>query len=45
MSAFIEEKVLTVHHWTDRLFSFPMGTAANVSCSADCAIKLENASL
>jgi len=22
MSAFIEEKVLTVHHWTDRLFSF-----------------------
>lgn len=22
MSAFIEERVLTVHHWTDRLFSF-----------------------
>ena len=22
MSAFLEEKVLTVHHWTDRLFSF-----------------------
>jgi ferredoxin--NADP+ reductase len=22
MSAFFEEKVLTVHHWTDRLFSF-----------------------
>src|SRR6185295_12299095 len=22
MSAFIEEKVLSVHHWTDRLFSF-----------------------
>lgn len=22
MSAFIEEEVLTVHHWTDRLFSF-----------------------
>ena len=22
MSAFLEEKILTVHHWTDRLFSF-----------------------
>ena len=22
MSAFLEERVLTVHHWTDRLFSF-----------------------
>ena len=22
MSAFLEEKVLSVHHWTDRLFSF-----------------------
>jgi ferredoxin--NADP+ reductase len=22
MSAFHEERVLTVHHWTDRLFSF-----------------------
>ena len=22
MAAFDEEKVLTVHHWTDRLFSF-----------------------
>jgi ferredoxin--NADP+ reductase len=22
MSAFIEERVLTVRHWTDRLFSF-----------------------
>lgn len=22
MSAFVEERVLTVHHWTDRLFSF-----------------------
>ena len=22
MSAFLEETVLTVHHWTDRLFSF-----------------------
>ena len=22
MSAFIEERVLSVHHWTDRLFSF-----------------------
>ena len=22
MSAFLEERVLSVHHWTDRLFSF-----------------------
>ena len=22
MSAFLEETVLSVHHWTDRLFSF-----------------------
>jgi ferredoxin--NADP+ reductase len=22
MSAFLQERVLTVHHWTDRLFSF-----------------------
>ena len=22
MSAFLDERVLTVHHWTDRLFSF-----------------------
>ena len=22
MSAFLEEKILSVHHWTDRLFSF-----------------------
>ncbi|MGI9153474.1 MAG: ferredoxin--NADP reductase, partial [Rubrivivax sp.] len=22
MSAFLHERVLTVHHWTDRLFSF-----------------------
>jgi len=30
MSAFNEERVLSVHHWTDRLFSFtasPTGTS------------------
>jgi len=26
MSAFLEEKVLSVHHWTDRLFSFTTTT-------------------
>jgi ferredoxin/flavodoxin---NADP+ reductase len=34
MSAFFEEKVLTVHHWTDRLFSF--------TTTRDTAFRFEN---
>jgi ferredoxin--NADP+ reductase len=36
MSAFLEERVLTVHHWTDRLFSFT--TTRDPRCAFPTAI-------
>lgn len=33
MSAFLEERVLTVHHWTDRLFSFTTTRSASLRFS------------
>ncbi len=34
MSAFFEERVLTVHHWTDTLFSF--------TCTRDPAFRFKS---